>query len=246
MDASDAASLYAEQSSWDHSVEGSFLDSLDLTASTEVESAPACFSPGHAGGAQQPQASMRCSSCRCHEAGALLADGAAAAAAGAAPSRSIALGVHSTQPGAAACCCHCHSSQHSQQHQQHSQQVVALAPSTATHQASQAPLVAFEPLTARFGPVIRTLGTGDSFGELALLQCSATRTATVVVAPPCEGSDAVTTTTNTPTGLAATAPHTTAAAGGGAAAAVDSGALLIKISRACYDQTVRALQVCAG
>jgi hypothetical protein len=79
-------------------------------------------------------------------------------------------------------------------------------------------------LTARFGPVIRLLGTGDSFGELALLQSSATRTATVLVAPDSGGS-------------------LTARGQQGARGAAAAGALLIKISRSCYDATVRALQV---
>jgi hypothetical protein len=79
-------------------------------------------------------------------------------------------------------------------------------------------------LTARFGPVIRQLGTGDSFGELALLQSSATRTATVLVAPD-------------------TASSFTARGQQGTGGAAAAGALLIKISRSCYDATVRALQV---
>lgn len=81
-------------------------------------------------------------------------------------------------------------------------------------------------LTARFGPVIRTLGTGDSFGELALLQCRAVRTATVVVEP--DRTDEA--------GMGG--------GGAGSSSGGGGGALLIKISRACYDATVRALQVC--
>lgn len=80
-------------------------------------------------------------------------------------------------------------------------------------------------LTARFGPVIRTLGTGDSFGELALLQSTAVRTATVVVAP------------DSPAAGDGEQAGPVASRGG------TSGALLIKISRTSYDATVRALQV---
>jgi CRP-like cAMP-binding protein len=70
------------------------------------------------------------------------------------------------------------------------------------------------------------LCTGESFGELALLQRSATRTATVVVAP-------------------ATGTDGSGAQGDAAAGAASSGALLIKVSRAAYDSVVRALHVAA-
>lgn len=66
--------------------------------------------------------------------------------------------------------------------------------------------------------------------ELALLQCSAVRTATVVVAPEATAPEAQ------PAGQSAAGGSSGSSSGGG-------GALLIKISRSCYDSTVRALQV---
>jgi hypothetical protein len=71
-------------------------------------------------------------------------------------------------------------------------------------------------LETQHGPVIRTMCAGESFGELALLQKGLPRTASV------------------------------AAAGGGDGCGPDEPALLIRISRRCYDQTVRSLQVGAG
>ena len=61
--------------------------------------------------------------------------------------------------------------------------------------------------------------------ELALLQCSAVRTATVVVAPEAaaEGPDG--------------------SSSSSSSGSSSSGALLVKISRSCYDSTVRTLQV---
>lgn len=105
---------------------------------------------------------------------------------------------------------------------------------TAAGRDTQLPAAVVSPgcLTKRFGPVIRTLGTGDSFGELALLQSTAVRTATVVVAP-----DAAVEAPAVAGGPAGSGEVTVQQAGG------SGGALLIKISRSCYDATVRALQV---
>jgi hypothetical protein len=88
-----------------------------------------------------------------------------------------------------------------------------------------------EDLTALFGPVSRVLCTGESTGEVALLQRCAKRTATVVVAPAPIAAEAGSGERASSSGAAAPA----AQAGGGA--------LLIKVSRVVYDHTVRSLQV---
>jgi hypothetical protein len=72
-------------------------------------------------------------------------------------------------------------------------------------------------LAATYGGVIRVMAAGESFGELALLQKGITRTATVAAAAP-----------------------------PGAGEAGGEGVSLIRISRRCYDQAVRSLQVGGG
>lgn len=114
-----------------------------------------------------------------------------------------------------------------------------------------------EVLEEAYGPVIRLLGPGESFGELAMLSKDATRTATVIVGSPFVGTAAgegsvlgnakegVTVGQHPSAALLpveqATSSQGGAVATGGAAAA--SGATLIRISRTCYDATVRSLQV---
>jgi len=207
LDASEGASLCASMS-FDHSLEGSLLDSVDLAASNEAET---CL-PGRV----EARAEAGCCSCSCHQQAATAGEaGGVAADAAAGP----VTGVHDGLAEATgAACCQCCSVDGASRERK----AVPPFPCVASHAegvAGPGP----ECFTARFGPVIRTLGTGDSFGELALLQCSATRTATVMVAADSSPSN-----TMTESGLDAAAA---------------SGALLIKISRSCYDSTVRALQV---
>ena len=68
-------------------------------------------------------------------------------------------------------------------------------------------------LEQSYGPVVRLLGAGESFGELALLQRGMPQIASVAATP------------------AAGVP------------AAGDGVTLIRISRRCYDQTVRSMQV---
>lgn len=206
LDASEGASLCASMS-FDHSMEGSLLDSVDLAASNEAET---CL-PGRA----EARAEAGCCSCSCHQQGAATEDaGVVAADAAAGPVTGVQNSL--AEATGAACCQCCSVDGPSSEHK-----AVPPFPCAASHAEGVAG--APECFTARFGPVIRTLGTGDSFGELALLQCSATRTATVMVAADSSPSN-----TTTEPGLDAAAA---------------SCALLIKISRSCYDSTVRALQV---
>jgi hypothetical protein len=110
-----------------------------------------------------------------------------------------------------------------------------------------------EQYDAQYGPVIRTLSPGESFGELALLQKAVTRTAAVLVTPLVTAEVAPVSATGQllepcaeeTAGAAAAGPAvgeggSVAAAG---AAAAGAGALLVRVSRSCYDATVRSLQV---
>jgi hypothetical protein len=111
-----------------------------------------------------------------------------------------------------------------------------------------------EQYDAQFGPVIRTLSPGESFGELALLQKGVTRTATVLVTPLATAEVAAVSGANGQLEACAeeTAGAAAAAAAGSAvgeqgsvaaAAAAGAGALLVRVSRSCNDATVRSLQV---
>jgi hypothetical protein len=108
-----------------------------------------------------------------------------------------------------------------------------------------------EQYDAQFGPVIRTLSPGESFGELALLQKGVTRTATVLVTPLATAEPAaVSSATGQLEPCAEETADAAAAAGSAvgeqgsvAAAAAGAGALLVRVSRSCYDATVRSLQV---
>eukprot|EP00873_Tetraselmis_striata_P036443 jgi/Tetstr1/456707/TSEL_043407.t1 len=71
-----------------------------------------------------------------------------------------------------------------------------------------------------YGPLVRVLTPGSSFGELALLQRNAQRTASVLVPP---------------------APPSAAAPEGGEGEGEFRGVELIRITRECYDQTVNQL-----
>lgn len=102
-----------------------------------------------------------------------------------------------------------------------------------------------EVLEEAYGPVVRVLGPGESFGELALLSKNATRTATVMVGDPDSCRSAAINAPGTVDGGMAGGSQQPEAepATGSRANAATGGAVLIRISRTCYDGTVRSLQV---
>ena len=108
-------------------------------------------------------------------------------------------------------------------------------------------LVEIEQADPEYGPVIRHLLPGDSFGELALLQSRSHRTATVIVSSSHGGNDGA----NTDSDLSPVLSHAEAVgmldcyagALGGATAGVGYGVDMIKIPRSVYDHAVTSIQV---
>jgi len=122
-------------------------------------------------------------------------------------------------------------------------------------------------LNELYGQVVRLMGPGESFGEVALLQKSATRTATVVASPappaPLETAKILQAVesaeeqdchnkqrdaqgvqhTNQQSISSRVSKDQVPELQGNTAAADTVGIELIRLSRSCYDATVRAVQV---
>jgi hypothetical protein len=206
---SEGTSTYGGGMGAEDSVDGSLMDGIDLAASMDT-----C--PGAAVAARPCAGACSCS---CHQRQAEPAGKVASSSTG------------PDQAGAGCCACYGRASQQRQS-------LPAMPHATGSAVAgrdAQLAACAVSPnfMTERFGPVIRALGTGDSFGELALLQSTAVRTATVVVGAPDAADKAP----------AAGGPADQDGVALQAGPAGSGGVLLIKISRSCYDATVRALQV---